>query len=244
LATAAIYTTVMGLAAGERSRVFKAVAPHILSPIGLLFALFVAFTAQQVLEDNDRAEAGVNREASALSSVIFLAASFPGDTEAQMQSLIRQYIEEAATQEWPAMARRNAALSHIPRPLAQALELTVALTPGNRGQEIAQREIATSLENALDARRQRIITSYAQVRLIKWCCLVVQALCTMLIIGIIHSDTRRAGAIAMGTFATGVAVSLLVILAFDRPFIGKLSVGPDPLLQVISDTAANLDMRR
>jgi hypothetical protein len=93
------------------------------------------------------------------------------------------------------MARRNGALSPIPRPLAQALELTDALTPGNRGQEIAQREIATSLENTLDARRQRIITSYAQVRLIKWCCLVVQALCTMLIIGIIHSVSPAAAAL-------------------------------------------------
>jgi hypothetical protein len=56
----------------------------------------------------------------------------------------------------------------------------------------------------LDARRQRITTSDAQVPLIKSSCLVVQALCTLLIIGIIHSDNWRATAIAMGTFATGL----------------------------------------
>jgi hypothetical protein len=136
------------------------------------------------------------------------------------------------------------ALEPYPAPLAQALELTVALAPGNRGQEIAQREIETSLENVLDARRQRIVTSDAQVPLLKWSCLVVQALCTLLIIGIVNSDNWRAGAIAMGTFATGVAVSLLLILALDRPFIGQLSIQPDPLLKVIPQTAANLDMRR
>jgi hypothetical protein len=151
LATAAIYATLTRL--GKRVRAFKIVSPSILSPIGVLFALFVAFTAQQVLDDNDRAAAAVNREAAALSAFKFLAASFPGPSEAQMENLIRQYIEEAATREWPAMARQKAAVNPTPLPLAQALELTLSLTPGNPGQEIAQREIATSLENVLDARR-------------------------------------------------------------------------------------------
>jgi Protein of unknown function (DUF4239) len=232
LATAAIYVIVTRL--GKRVRAFKVVSPSILSPIGVLFALFVAFTAQQVLDDNDRAAAAVNREAAALSAVKFLAASFPGPSEAQMESLIRQYVEEAATQEWPAMAQQKAAVSPIPLPLAQALDLSLSLTPGNRGQEVAQREIATALENALDARRQRIIVSVSQVNLLKWCCLVVQALCTMLIIGIVHSESRLAAAIAMGTFAAGVAVSLLLVLSHDRPFMGELSVQPDPLLQVMT----------
>jgi len=39
----------------------------------------------------------------------------------------------------------------------------------------------------------------------------------------------------MGLFAFGVAASLLLILAHDRPFIGELSVGPNPLLQVMPE---------
>jgi hypothetical protein len=37
----------------------------------------------------------------------------------------------------------------------------------------------------------------------------------------------------MGLFATGVAAAVLLIAAYDRPFIGEISVGPDPLLQVM-----------
>jgi hypothetical protein len=40
----------------------------------------------------------------------------------------------------------------------------------------------------------------------------------------------------LGVFATGVAASILLILAHDRPFIGQLSVGPGPLLQVMPAT--------
>jgi hypothetical protein len=48
LVTAVIYAVVIGLAAGERARAFKAVSPGMLPPLGILFALFIAFTASQV----------------------------------------------------------------------------------------------------------------------------------------------------------------------------------------------------
>ena len=68
------------------------------------------------------------------------------------------------------MERGTATLQTIPYTLAEAMQLTLGLTPSNLGQQTAQREIATALENALDARRQRIIISQSQVNWIKWAC--------------------------------------------------------------------------
>ena len=239
LVTAVIYAVVMGLAAGERARAFKAVSSGMIPPLGILFALFIAFTASQVWNDTDRANTAVFREASALRAVVILAANFPGEPEAQIRRLIQRHIEEAATQEWPKMAQHRAKLTIIPGPLAEAMRLALALTPSNRGQEIAQREMATALENALDARRQRIIISRSQVNLTKWACLLVQAICTLVAIAMVHSDNRGTVAIAMGLFASGVAVSVLLILAHDRPFTGAISIGPAPLLQVLPESAAS-----
>src|SRR6266478_4951273 len=101
LVTAAIYAVVMVLAVGERARSFKAISPGMLPPLGILFGLFVAFTAAQVWSDNDRANAVVDREASALRSVVLLAATFPGEPETRLRALVRRYIEESATQDWP-----------------------------------------------------------------------------------------------------------------------------------------------
>ena len=77
--TAAIYAIVMVLSVGERARSFKAVSPGLLPPLGILFALFIAFTATQVWTDNDKANSVVDREASALRTVVILAAAFPGE---------------------------------------------------------------------------------------------------------------------------------------------------------------------
>jgi hypothetical protein len=227
------YAIVDAVAVGERARAFKALSPGMLPPLGILFGLFVAFTAAQVWNDTDRANTAVIREASALRAVVILAASFPGEPEAHLRGLIQRYIEEAATQEWPMMAERTVTLTIAPQPLAEALQLTLALNPSSRGQENAQREIVTALENALEARRQRIIVSQSQVNLVKWSCLLVQAICMLLAIAMVHSDNRRTAGIAMGLFASGVAVSVFLILAHDRPFTGEISVGPQPLLQVL-----------
>ena len=223
------------LAVGERARSFKAISPGMLPPLGIIFGLFVAFTAAQVWNDNERANGAVDREASALRAVVVLAASFSGDTEAHMRAIIRDYIEEATTHEWPMMAQHTVTLRVTPRSLAEALQLTLALTPSSEGQKTAQREIVNALENAFDARRQRIIVSQTQVNLVKWSCLFVQAVCALLAIAMVHSDNRLASTITMAIFATGVAASILLILSHDRPFMGEISVKPDPLLQVMPE---------
>ena len=50
LVAAAIYAAVVSLAARGYARSFKAVSPGMLPPLGIVFGLFVAFTAAQIME--------------------------------------------------------------------------------------------------------------------------------------------------------------------------------------------------
>jgi hypothetical protein len=93
-----------------------------------------------------------------------------------------------------------------------------------------------SPENAFEARRQRILVSRSQVNLTKWTCLVLQAACALFAIAIVHSENQLASTIGLGTFATGIAASIFLILAHDRPFVGQISVGPQPLPQVMPNS--------
>jgi Protein of unknown function (DUF4239) len=233
--TLAIHAIVALLARGERATSFKTISPGMLPPLGILFGLFVAFTASQVWNDIDRASMAVNREASALRAVTVLAASFPGESEGRIRDLVHRYIEEAATQEWPMMAKRSGTLRSVPSLLVEALRLTLALQPSRQGQQLAQSEMVTALDNAFDARRQRIIISQSQVNFLKWSCLLLQAICALFAIAMVHSGNRLASIIALGIFATGVAASALLIASHDRPFTGQISVGPSALLQVMPE---------
>jgi hypothetical protein len=232
LAAGGIFVIIMALAKGERVRVFKSVSLSLLPPLGTIFGLLVAFSAVQAWNDMDRANVAVDREASAIRMVVLLATSFPGEPEAQIRTLVRRHIDEAVVAEWPAMAKQSASLKITPPALAETLRLALSLAPKSEGQIAAQREIVTGLENAMDARRQRIILSRSSVNWVKWTCLFAQAGCTLIAIAMVHCDNRAASAIAMGIFATGVAVSVLLIVSHDRPFSGEISVKPDVLLQV------------
>ena len=235
LATAGLYWFVTMLSVGERARSFKAISPGILPPLSVIFGLLVGFLAAQVWSEAERANTAVNREASALRAMILLAAEFPGETEARLHHLVREYVQHAATKEWPAMSRHNATLAIAPAGLAEALRRVLALTPQREGQVIAQREMVSALENAMDARRQRIILSRSSINWVKWTVLLVQAGLTLITVAMVHSDNRVANRIILAIFATGIGVAVLLIAAHSRPFGGEISVGPAVLLQVMPE---------
>jgi len=234
-----LYFAITALAVGERGRAFKAVSPGMLPPLAIIFALLVGFLAAQVWSDYDRANTAVNREASALRGVILLAAAFPGEPDAHLRDLVRRHIQDAVTQEWPAMARHNATLTLAPPRLSEALRFTLSLSPHGDGQVAAQREIVAALMTALDARRQRIVLSASSINWVKWTVLLVQAGLTLLVVGLVHSDNRAANRIIMTVFATGVAVAVVLIASHSRPFSGDISVRPTVLLQVMPEATGS-----
>ena len=236
LVTAAVYWIVMRLATEDRARAFKGVSPGLLPPLGIMFGLLVAFIAAQVWGDFDRANAAVNHEASALRAVVLLSRPFPAEAQARIRALVGEHIQEVQEVEWPAMARQRATLAMIPSALGQALEVALELPATGEGQVAAQREIVANLDNALDARRQRILVSRSEVNWVKWFVLLIEAACTLTGIAIVHSDNRASARYALGLFSTAIAVCILLLVAHDRPFTGDLSVRPTPLLNVRPDS--------
>jgi hypothetical protein len=167
---------------------------------------------------------------------VLLASDFPGEPEARIRELVRRHIQEAVTQDWPAMSRGNATLRLVPASLTEALRLTLALDPKSEGNVAAQREMIASLESALEARRLRIVLSHSSINWVKWTALLMQAALTMVTIGLVHSDNRMANRIIMGIFATSVGVAVTLVASHSRPFAGQISVRPTVLLNVMPET--------
>jgi hypothetical protein len=229
-----VYLVVTRLAVNERAKTFKAVSPGMLPPLGILFALLVGFIAVEVWSNFDKAKAAVATEASALRAVVLLAGTFP-EERTRIYGLINRHIEEAVNKEWPEMAQQRMTLSALPTALIEELHDTLALHPADDSQRSAQLEMVKALHTALDARRQRIVISESALGTVKWLGILLQGLCTLIAIAMVHSDNRLTCAITLTLFATGIALSVLLIAAYSRPFT---SVGPELLKQVIVSEAA------
>src|SRR5262249_42222246 len=222
---------VTSLAVNERvKKGFKSVSPGMLPPLGILFALLVGFIAVEVWGNFDKAKAAVSSEASALSAVVLLAGSFP-QQRMKIYELVNRHIDESVNKEWPKMAQQRMTLETLPTALIEALHDTFALKPTDDSQRAAQSEMVRELQTALDARRQRIVISESALSTVKWVGILLQGLCTLVAIAIVHSDNRIARALTLTLFATGVALSVLLIAAYSRPFT---SIGPNLLKQVIT----------
>ena len=234
LAAGSIYLVVTRLAVNARARAFKAVSPGMLPPLGILFALLVGFIAVEVWGNFDKAKAAVATEASALRAVTLLARTFPEQEKTRIYALINRHIDEAVKEEWPAMAQQRATLSTLPAALIEELHDTLTLKAADESQRVAQPEMVKALHAALDARRQRIVISESTVGGVKWVGILLQGLCTLVAIAMVHSDNRLTCAITLTLFATGIALSVLLIAAYSRPFTGEISVGPELLKQVIA----------
>ncbi|WP_250437126.1 DUF4239 domain-containing protein [Caballeronia sp. ATUFL_F2_KS9A] len=233
VAGAAIHFVTGRLAASAHRRAFTTLSPGLLSPIGVIFGLLIAFTAAQVWNDTARANGAVDAEAGALRSVVVLSAAFPPDAQIQLRKLIREYIEYTVNTEWPMMAQGAVTLKISPPTLNNALQFALALPAITPGQQTAQRQVAVSLERALEARRERILVSRSEVSGIKWLCLGFLAVCLVFAIALVHGENRLTSAVAIGLFCTSLATTMLLILSHDRPFSGEIAVKPEPLLQVV-----------
>ena len=228
-----IYCAVFALATGTRATAFKGVSPVMLTPLAVTFGLIVGFLSAEVWNDAERASAAVAREASALGTVVLLATSFPGETEARIRALVRRHIQEAVSEEWPAMSRQQTTLPMITAADTQALELALSILARTEAQTAAQREIISAVRNAVEARRERIIVSRSKINWVKWTVVLLLAFLIVLTAAIIHSDNRTTAAIAMGLLSTTVAACVILIASHNRPFTGEISVSPDLLIQVI-----------
>lgn len=237
VATAAVaalaYAVAAALASRGRGPMLKAMTPVMLTPLAVLFGLIVAFLASQVWNDYQRASAAVAREASALRTVVLLAAHFPKDTETRVKALVRKHIRDAVDKEWPAMARQEATLAMFTAEADEMLELTLSVQAQGETQSVAQRAMLAAFQTANDARRERIVISRSSINWVKWAAVYLLAALILLAIAFVHVDNRGTTVVAMALFSISVAICVLLIAAHNRPFTGEIVVGPELLLQVM-----------
>src|SRR5690242_18495979 len=110
LIAACIFLVVVRLAVGDRTKVFKAIVPSCLSPLGAAFALLMVFSAEPVWTNFTHAKQAVAAEASGLRDVLILARGMPAETETRIRALVTTYVGQSVTIEWPAMASNRITL--------------------------------------------------------------------------------------------------------------------------------------
>jgi hypothetical protein len=234
--TGAIFWLALIVSRRAVARDLKGVAPVTLTPLGVILGLVIAFLASRVWTNLDRAGEYVGQEASALRETALLANSLPADVSRDVRQAIRKHLHFLEANEWPAMARRQANLQAIPGGLAEALSAVLSFEPAQFNQRVAQERAVVAIEQALEARRNRIRLSQAEIAPIQWIVIVVLAVLVLSTLAMIHIEIRLAMAVTMFIFSTAVALCLVLLMVYDRPFgAGGFIIEPTVLRDVMPD---------
>jgi hypothetical protein len=212
----------------------KEIAPTTLTPLGVILGLLIGFLAARVWANLDRANQYVGQEAGALRETILLTDALPPDVQTGVRQAVKKHLDFIESEEWPAMASGRANLQSIAVGLAEAMTALLSFRPVQSNQQLAQQRALVAIEQALEARRNRVLLSQAEIAPIQWTVILSLATLILITIALVHIDRPLAMGVTLFIFSTAIAICLILLFAYDRPFgAGGFIVPPTVLRAVV-----------
>jgi Protein of unknown function (DUF4239) len=193
--------------------------------VGVIYAVLLAFAIVAVWDKFTETELLVMKEAGASATIGRIAA---GDTPEAVdtRAALRGYLNAVVEEEWPSMAKGEE--SFEVRHKLDALYRAAMRLVDNRPQGIGV-EIMQELGAITEARRSRLHHSMGAVPTPLWVMLTVGAVITVGFTFFFGMENLRAQSLMTGALAVIIFLGLFVIVAYDHPFLGEVSISPEAL---------------
>jgi len=207
---------------------YRGLSPPFVNVVGVLFALTLAFLANDTWNAHDRAVNAVYHEAGALRSIQALAAPLPASQQQAVDQAVRRYADSTVRQEWPLLAHRQSSpetaqtMAALLETLARS-EVAAALAPAIHAEMLRQAVVAR------DARESRIALSKTHVNPLKWLGMAFLGLLTMISIAMVYVDQPKAEILAVALFAAAAAPTAAIVLIQGNPFQPPSAVSAAPI---------------
>jgi hypothetical protein len=215
---------------GQKLGRFEAEVP---AQIGLAFGLLISFIAIPVWEQHSLAEESARTEAAAYREMAeSIEDASPADV-AGLRAALRHAVVFTVEDEWPQ-------LPHLLTPRVAAgpiRELRAAIHALPEGPFHA--ELHDLSKQASTARETRLRIAATRPPPARWGIVGILAILTLLGVGLIHAESRRARRIALGMVAVGISCCFVVLFAYTRPYLGQFAVQPVDLQDLIADLDAD-----
>jgi hypothetical protein len=205
---------------------FRGMSPPFLSVIGVIFALNLAFLANDTWNAHDRALAAIHQEAGALRALKVEATALRPAVGAPIAEGVELYARLVMTEEWAMLARRGSSEA-AERALDRLLMAIAAV--GDGGTDGLKLSMLQAVQSIYATRGTRIGLSQTHVNPLKWLGVAFLGLLTLVAIVMVHADLPRAGVLTVMIFATAAAPTAAIVLIQGNPYQPPNSVSAAPL---------------
>jgi hypothetical protein len=219
--------------AGRTGQKLGRMEAEVPAQIGLAFGLLISFIAIPVWEQHSLAEESARTEAAAYREMAESIEDEQPREAADVHAALRDAVAFIVSDEWPQLA-------HLLTPRVDADPIR-DLRGAIHGlpESALQGELHDLYKQAATARETRLRIAATRPPPARWGIVGVLAILTLLGVGLIHAESRRARRMALGMVAVGISCCFVVLFAYTRPYIGQFAVKPVDLQQLVADLDAN-----
>lgn len=234
LLAAIVFGVVNALSRRPVAAHLHAISPVILTPLAVILGLLVAFLAGRVWENIARANLYIEQEVSGLSKLMLFSNSLPPEVRAKVREAVAQHVDFVVTRDWPAMAVGRANPRSDAVGLANAMAGLLSFRPTQSEQQLQQQRALASIEQAFEARRNRIALSQTEIASVQWGVIFILTLLILATIAVIHIGKPVAMASALFIFSTAISACLVLLMENDRPFsAGGITLEPTAFREIV-----------
>ena len=219
--------------AEQRDSAYTVAAP-LMTALGGLFALTLAFTVATEAAWLASAEGIVSNEAADASRLAW-AATGPGVSPAPIQSALVGYLRAIRAHEWqgdnaadgddPATSRAVAKLENVVRAQAARPGLSVS----------ASSELLASLDALTSDRRDRLAAASRELPVLYVAVLVVAAAALIINAAVLTLRSRWRAGLPVGGLVAVIGLSLALLFALGTPWRSSITVSGQPIDTVVRD---------
>jgi hypothetical protein len=199
------------------------IAGYIISVVGVIYAVALAFLVIVVWEDFNLAQITVGREVDSLTDIYSGVRVFPPAERDPIRKLILDYNGLMISDEWPAMqtGSRSVRAEETANEISEAVSDLQARNSRSQGE---QGELLALTENFLDARRERLHQNESGLPNIMWWTMGLCGTLTISVAYLFGGLHRAVHAVLIGLLSGVIAIMFLLIVEINLPFRGDVSV--------------------
>jgi hypothetical protein len=198
--------------------------------ISVTYAVLLAFIAIATWESFSQSEDIVDREADCVGSIYRDTQGLPAAIGQQIRSDIRQYTDIVIRQEWPVQE-----VAKIPsqgwEPLRRIHSAIVTIHPANLGEAVIEAELLKTLNMLYNERGSRLSAVQGHIPEVIWWVIFFGGALTTAFTYLFGFHNFRMHLVTTAAVSTSLALVVVLILALDWPFRGKVSVTPDAFVK-------------
>jgi hypothetical protein len=209
----------------ELRRAHNDVAGFILAIIGVIYAVLLAFIAVSTWENFNKAQEAAELEANMVDNLYVDSAGLPPKLAFFVRARLREYSRLVIDKEWPAQQAGRIDFEGS-KPLFQLNAAIAKYRPVENAGPVDS-EILRTANELYQARRDRLVAASSRIPAVMWAVTLLGGAITVGFSFLFGVPKLRLHLLMTGLLSASLALVIVLIVAFDCPFRGDVSVSAD-----------------